>query len=169
VGQIGLERKRWLLHLHEGPELVMKALSLTQPWAWIVLHGGKRIENRTWSTRFRGTFLIHASKGMTREQYREALKACTQLGAPSVAERVPAMDQLILGGIVGQATLSHVLPPCGVISDDPHVRSCTHAWHMPEQYGFALFDVLPLPFLECKGALGFWGAFELRDGKAVRL
>ncbi len=38
----------------------MKALSLRQPWAWLVFHG-KDIENRTWSTNYRGPLLIHAS------------------------------------------------------------------------------------------------------------
>ncbi len=26
----------------------MKALSIQQPWAWLILHGGKDIENRSW-------------------------------------------------------------------------------------------------------------------------
>jgi hypothetical protein len=144
----------------------MKALSLTQPWAWIVLHGGKHIENRTWDTKFRGRFLIHASKGMTLEQYDDALLACVALGAPSVAERVPHPKKLERGGIVGMATLSHIHTPCR-LPEEP--SRCQHAWHMAGQYGFALVDVQQLPFLACKGALGFWGNFELRDGKAVPL
>jgi hypothetical protein len=39
----------------------MKALSLKQPWAWLIFHG-KNVENRTWRTNFRGSILIHASK-----------------------------------------------------------------------------------------------------------
>ena len=39
----------------------MKALSLKQPWAWLLFHG-KDVENRTWKTKFRGNILIHASK-----------------------------------------------------------------------------------------------------------
>lgn len=41
----------------------MKALSILQPWPWLILHAWKDIENRTWPTRFRGRFLIHAGKG----------------------------------------------------------------------------------------------------------
>jgi hypothetical protein len=145
----------------------MKALSLTQPWAWIVLHGGKRIENRTWDTRLRGPFLIHASKGMTLEQYHSALATCRELGAPSIAARVPPPDALERGGIVGVANLSHVHSPCSP-ADEPRWK-CPHAWHMAGQYGFALYDVKPLPFLPCKGALGFWGNFEIRHEKAVQL
>ena len=40
----------------------MKALSLKQPWAELILQGKKTIETRKWRTNFRGKFLIHASK-----------------------------------------------------------------------------------------------------------
>lgn len=32
----------------------MKALSIRQPWAWLIIHGGKDVENRTWHTKHRG-------------------------------------------------------------------------------------------------------------------
>ena len=40
----------------------MKALSIKQPWASLIAHGIKDIENRTWKTNFRGRIYIHASK-----------------------------------------------------------------------------------------------------------
>lgn len=40
----------------------MKALSLRQPWASLVLSGTKTIENRTWRTSYRGCILIHAAR-----------------------------------------------------------------------------------------------------------
>ena len=36
-------------------------LSIRQPWAWLIAHGWKNIENRTWPTGYRGRFLIHAA------------------------------------------------------------------------------------------------------------
>ncbi|WP_339889815.1 ASCH domain-containing protein [uncultured Flavobacterium sp.] len=39
----------------------MKALSIKQPWASLIAHGIKDIENRTWKTHFRGRIYIHAS------------------------------------------------------------------------------------------------------------
>jgi hypothetical protein len=39
----------------------MKALSIKQPWASLIAHGIKDIENRTWKTNFRGKIYIHAS------------------------------------------------------------------------------------------------------------
>lgn len=39
----------------------MKTLSIKQPWASLIAHGIKDIENRTWSTNYRGRIYIHAS------------------------------------------------------------------------------------------------------------
>jgi hypothetical protein len=39
----------------------MLALSVRQPWAWAIGRGHKRVGNRDWDTRFRGTLAIHAS------------------------------------------------------------------------------------------------------------
>lgn len=38
----------------------MKALSIRQPWAWLIAAGYKDIENRGWSTKFRGRIYIHS-------------------------------------------------------------------------------------------------------------
>ncbi len=120
----------------------MKALSIRQPWAWLIVHGPKRIENRGWPTAFRGTFLIHAAKGMTNREYLEAAQMAKDLGVT-----VPPMDELPRGGIVGKATLSS----CGVISEDPWFSG---------PYGFRLDNVEPLPFREYRGELGF---FEVKE------
>ena len=40
----------------------MKALTICQPYAHLILTGEKPVENRTWTTRFRGPLLIHAGK-----------------------------------------------------------------------------------------------------------
>ena len=41
----------------------MKALSVKQPWASLILRGQKTIELRSWSTRYRGPLVIVASRG----------------------------------------------------------------------------------------------------------
>lgn len=40
----------------------MQALTVCQPYAELIARGDKPIENRTWSTPFRGKLLIHAGK-----------------------------------------------------------------------------------------------------------
>ena len=39
----------------------MKAITIKQPWASLIVHGIKDIENRNWRTNFRGRVLIHSS------------------------------------------------------------------------------------------------------------
>lgn len=39
----------------------MKTLTIKQPWASLIAHGVKDIENRTWKTKYRGKILIHAA------------------------------------------------------------------------------------------------------------
>ncbi|MBS1702871.1 MAG: ASCH domain-containing protein [Armatimonadetes bacterium] len=38
----------------------IKLCSVRQPWAWALIHGGKDVENRSWSTNYRGLLAIHA-------------------------------------------------------------------------------------------------------------
>jgi len=40
----------------------MKALSIREPWASMILEGKKSIETRTWKTKYRGKILLCASK-----------------------------------------------------------------------------------------------------------
>lgn len=40
----------------------MKALTICQPYAHLIVTGKKRVENRTWPTRYRGPLVIHAGK-----------------------------------------------------------------------------------------------------------
>jgi len=59
------------------------ALSIRQPWAWLIVNGWKDIENREWSTRFRGRLLIHAGKQIESdavEALRRGISPC--YGAP---------------------------------------------------------------------------------------
>ena len=41
---------------------VIKALSLWNPWAWLILALEKAIETRSWSTDYRGPLVVHATK-----------------------------------------------------------------------------------------------------------
>lgn len=129
----------------------MRVLSLRQPWAWMVVAGGKNIENRRWNTRFRGPFLIHAAKGMTRDEYEDAVFFAREVNPFLV---VPPFEQLERGGLVGRARLVDVIAPCA--AETLFQKPCTHPWHMPAQYGFVLADVERLDFVPMRGELGFF-------------
>lgn len=53
-------------------------LSVRQPWAWALLHGGKTIENRSWPTRHRGRIWIHACLRENHDQVQEAVRLVAQ-------------------------------------------------------------------------------------------
>lgn len=132
----------------------MKALSLRQPWAWLVVHGGKAVENRLWNTRFRGEFLIHAAKGMTVHEYVGAIEFAEQRGHP-IAKHVPPFTTLARGGIIGIARLVDTIEPDGLLRCTERSDTIA-AWHMHEQHGFLLEDVRPTPFIPCQGMLNFF-------------
>lgn len=116
----------------------MKVLSIRQPWAWLIIHGGKNIENRTWHTKFRGRFLVHASQGMTKIEYKAA-----QCYAADRGVTVPPFDELQRGGIIGSVELVDSVDH----SDSP--------WYMGEK-GFVLRNPAPIQFTPLRGRLGFY-------------
>ena len=40
----------------------MKAISIMQPFAYLIVYGHQPVENRVWRTSYRGRLLIHASR-----------------------------------------------------------------------------------------------------------
>lgn len=122
----------------------MKVLSIRQPWAWLIVNGHKDIENRTWSTRFRGEVLIHASKGMTRDEYEQASHFAFHVhGGCDLG--LPSFEMLERGGIVGVAEIVDCVSQSG------------SRWFVGE-YGFVLRNASPLPFAPMRGMLGFFDA-----------
>ena len=132
----------------------MLALSIRQPWASLILKAGKDIENRTWPTKVRGRILIHAAKGMTRDEHDHAIAFAvaaietdprnagkpknTTLGALGFA-----FDALPRGGIIGSVEI------VDCVSDS------ASPWFMG-RYGFVLRDPKPLSFTPWRGKLSFF-------------
>ncbi|KWT89300.1 MULTISPECIES: ASCH domain-containing protein [unclassified Variovorax] len=121
----------------------MKALSVRQPWAWLIVNGFKDIENRTWSTRQRGTILVHASQGMTRREYQEVVMFLVTSLPAATRPHLPPFEDLERGGIVGQVDIVDC------------VTDSTSPWYMGA-VGFVLANAQTLPFRPLKGALGFF-------------
>lgn len=117
----------------------MKALSIRQPWAWLIVNGHKDIENRCWKTNFRGKIYVHAAKGMTRGDYLACKICCADI--PGV--NLPPFEKLERGGIVGTVEIVDC------------VDQDASPWFFGE-FGFVLKNAIPLPFRPLKGALGFF-------------
>lgn len=118
----------------------MKALSILQPWAWLIVNGHKDVENRGWHTPYRGKFLVHAGKKYGPRLHRddaEHFKDCYGID-------LPPFDQIQLGGIVGEA----------VILDCQH--DVPSRWYNDGSWGFVLTGMRPLPFMPYRGQLGWF-------------
>ena len=70
----------------------MKCLSVSQPFADLIVSGRKTIELRGWNTGFRGEFLVHAPLKVRAEDCRRLKAGC----------------KLVTGAIVGKAELYDV-------------------------------------------------------------
>ncbi len=120
----------------------MMALSIWQPWAWLIANGYKDIENRPWWTKFRGPFLIHASKTMDDCTLWELINHYQVKGIadPAAAQREIEAQR---GGIVGRAVLVGCVARSG------------SKWFQG-RYGFVIEQARPLPFVPLRGRQGFF-------------
>lgn len=116
----------------------MKALSIRPPWAWAILHLGKTIENRSWKTHYRGPILLHASQALSVEDYENVARHAKRLRI-----RMPNIEQLPLGGIVGKALL------VDVVEEHP-------SRFFVGPYGWVLENAKAVRFREVKGKLGLF-------------
>lgn len=121
------------------------AISIRQPWAWLIIHGGKDIENRSWPTKIRGRVYIHASKSVSKMEWDNAWKYVRQI-APDIYNKASCdikSGTIERGGIIGSIDIID----CVEHSESP--------WFMG-QYGFVLENPATLPFKPLKGKLGFF-------------
>lgn len=123
----------------------MKALSIHQPWAWLIVNGYKDIENRSWRTNYRGPVLIHASsRKPTKAEVFEARKILLQSHGLSAAASMPSAAHFKLGGVIGVASIT------GWCVEDQ-----MSPW-FTGPIGLKLAKARPLPFKSMKGQLSFF-------------
>jgi hypothetical protein len=113
----------------------MKCISIKQPWAWLIVHGHKDIENRDWLTRYRGPVAIHAGKYVPTPEELFYIKSQFGIDVPRA--------QLQFGGIVGKSEIIDC------------VEEHESRWFFGA-YGFVLRNSVPVDFIAYKGALGLF-------------
>lgn len=123
----------------------MKCLSIRQPWASLIVAHGKDIENRSWSTAYRGPLLIHAAATRSAADWIAAVELCRRIGVAFTLRP----SQVPMGGLVGVVDL------VGCVESSPS------PW-FAGRFGFELVRPRPLPFVAMRGRLGlFEVAYEL--------
>jgi hypothetical protein len=115
----------------------LRALSVRQPWAWLIVNGYKDIENRSWRTNHRGPLLIHASSNRS---------LCTPASLRQIEGKyhVRLPREFDFGGIIG------------VLDVVDCVKTHPSKWKIRGGWGWVLKNPRKLPFRRCKGAVGFF-------------
>lgn len=143
----------------EPPLRAIFAISLTQPWATLMALGLKRIETRSWPTRYVGPVALHAATRFDtayrdlceQEPFRSAL-----LSDPCLNPRKPLAQQLPRGKVLALARLDRweLVTPETELPEEPERSFGNYAWG---RYLFHFTHLHPLeePF-DAQGALGIW-------------
>ena len=131
----------------------MKALSIRQPWAWLIVNGFKDIENRSWPTNFRGRIYVHTGKKMDPGWF------------PGLFQHVEGQNirlpfEYALGAIVGEVDIVE----CVTESASPwfsgpygFLLACPLAYETPVPYRgrLSFFEVTPVAEPQTgRGSLG---------------
>ena len=133
--------------------ILMKVLSLREPWATLIMQGDKQFEFRSWQTKYRGELLIHAGKGIDKE----------------AVKRLPNYlpKELPQGKILGKVTLVDCIKITPEFKEellkensDIYTKSS-----FQENYGWQLEDVHVFNEpIDAKGHLSLW-VYDLENEK----
>ena len=135
----------------------MKCLSICQPFAELILQNKKTIELRTWNTKIRGEFLIHAPIKIRKEDYK----------------KLKIKEKLTTGAIIGKVELYDVKKYESLkeiqIDKKKHYASIGS---QEKRFGFILKNAKPFRVpIPCKGQLGFFDVnlpkMKIKDSKIV--
>jgi len=127
----------------------LKCLSISQPFADLIVSGKKTIELRKWNTNFRGEFLIHAP-------IKIRIEDC---------KRLKITKKLVTGAIIGKADLYDVKKynSSKEVKNDQKFHFASKDFQ-DKTFGFKIKNVKPLRIpIPWKGQLGF---FDVELSKA---
>lgn len=114
----------------------MKAVSIRQPWAELIMLGVKDVENRSWSTDHRGALVIHAAR--TLDVSKEELEEYAREYGFDPAK-------LVYGSLIGTIDIIDC------------TMKVTSEWHYKGQYGWYLQNPVRLETpVSMKGRLGLF-------------
>lgn len=130
----------------------IKVLTIRQPWAWLIVHGYKRVENRTWNSHHRGELGIHAGSFRNLKQIEAIYK---EYNLREMCPDIPEPRDLPFGMILGTVNQTDAvkLPAPGsadtrdLASDRFAIGPWCHLYESPQ-----LLDE-PIP---ATGKLSYW-------------
>lgn len=152
------------------PGETYKAISLTQPWASLIMLNQKRMETRDWTTKHRGWLAIHAANGFPIDAQRICMerpfiKVLLDAGLVDGYDKSRTLDKIRhtmpLGMVLGFVYLADCVPV-----DDPIVVRRLNDNPYDAYFGnyapgrkIMIFRYAPRPLpnpIQARGALGIW-------------
>lgn len=124
----------------------MKVLSIKEPWASLIMNGTKKIETRSWKTKYRGEIYIHASSSKAK------------ITKPEVYELIKDMN-FKCGYIICKCNLVDCIYMTDEYVNDMKINHyeeyiCGH--YEVGRYAWIVEDVRVIEPIEAKGKLGLW-------------
>lgn len=113
----------------------VKALTIRQPWASLIMAGAKDVENRTWKVQTPVTVLVHAGKVVERDEETRAY----------VAARATWPERMSRGALLGAMRIVE----CTETSESP--------WAIAGSWHWCIGAVVPFEHpVPCLGTQGLW-------------
>lgn len=88
------------------PKAKRRALTVRQPWAWAIVEGLKRVENRPKRTHLRERIYIHAGRLADPKSVEHCRRLCAKAGV-----KMPDPKTLITRALIGTVTIYDCVPP----------------------------------------------------------
>ena len=128
----------------------VKVLSVRQPWASLIAAGIKDVENRTWSTPYRGILYIHASQRFDRDGYDFQAESSEVIFGCPPDDILRSPGEFIRGALIARVVVRDV------IMYDESIEDQLSPWHDEDAYGWYLVDPEQVEPIELKGRLGLF-------------
>lgn len=132
---------------------MMKALTLHQPWASLIMIGAKRFETRGWQTSYRGVLAIHAGA----ELPAYALEFAHEFDGELAALGIHELERLPRGGVVGCVRLVACIATTS--REAKRLTDRDRAWGNwdPGRFAWQLAGPAPYPKpVPARGKQGLW-------------
>ena len=124
----------------------MKVLTIKQPFATLIAEGYKEYEFRTWKTKYRGEFLIHAGIGVDKKAMEKYKHLNLEYPSGCIIAKVTLTDCIE----INDESRKMLKEKNNIVYD--HIINHTD-W---KGYGFKMENIKKINPIPIKGKLSFW-------------
>ena len=128
----------------------MKALTLIQPWATLIMLGEKQIETRSWNTKYRGKLAIHAGKKIDKTVFDKPYYKEVFAKNNITPQNIPTSCIIAYCDLDDTKSTEELV---NIISD----KERCFGDYSSNRFGWILKNIVPItPPIPAKGMIGLW-------------